>query len=79
MVISASHNRFMDNGIKFFDAQGSKLSDDIERQIEERLRGSRPLRWRRRRWARPNASILRVSVTRIFVPPACPMELISKA
>ncbi len=38
VVISASHNRFMDNGIKFFDAQGSKLSDDIERQIEERLR-----------------------------------------
>ena len=38
VVISASHNRFMDNGIKFFDAQGAKLSDDIERQIEERLR-----------------------------------------
>ena len=38
VVISASHNRFMDNGIKFFDGRGSKLSDDIERQIEERLR-----------------------------------------
>ncbi len=38
VVISASHNPFFDNGIKFFDAQGSKLSDDIERRIEERLR-----------------------------------------
>ena len=37
VVISASHNRFFDNGIKFFDGSGSKLSDDIERQIEERL------------------------------------------
>jgi phosphoglucosamine mutase len=37
VVISASHNRFFDNGIKFFDRSGSKLSDEIERQIEERL------------------------------------------
>ncbi|MEJ2258167.1 MAG: phosphoglucosamine mutase [Woeseiaceae bacterium] len=37
VVISASHNRYMDNGIKFFDGNGSKLSDDIERQIERRL------------------------------------------
>ncbi len=37
VVISASHNRYMDNGIKFFDGKGSKLSDDIEHQIEERL------------------------------------------
>ncbi len=38
VVISASHNRFFDNGIKFFDGSGSKLSDDIEREIEQRLR-----------------------------------------
>ena len=38
VVISASHNPFFDNGIKFFDAQGSKLSDEVERRIEERLR-----------------------------------------
>ena len=38
VVISASHNRFFDNGIKFFDGSGSKLSDDVERRIEERLR-----------------------------------------
>lgn len=37
VVISASHNPFFDNGIKFFDRQGSKLSDEIEAQIEEHL------------------------------------------
>ena len=30
VVISASHNRYEDNGIKFFDATGSKLSDEVE-------------------------------------------------
>ena len=37
VVISASHNLYDDNGIKFFDGSGSKLSDDIERQIEAKL------------------------------------------
>jgi phosphoglucosamine mutase len=37
VVISASHNLYDDNGIKFFDRAGSKLSDDIERQIEAQL------------------------------------------
>lgn len=37
IVISASHNAFEDNGIKFFSASGSKLSDEAERAIEERL------------------------------------------
>ena len=37
VVISASHNRFEDNGIKFFDGAGSKLSDDVEREIEAYL------------------------------------------
>jgi phosphoglucosamine mutase len=35
IMISASHNPFEDNGIKFFDAQGNKLSEEIEAQIEE--------------------------------------------
>ena len=39
VVISASHNRYEDNGIKFFDATGSKLSDEVERQIERLLDG----------------------------------------
>jgi len=34
IVISASHNPFEDNGIKFFSADGSKLEDAIERAIE---------------------------------------------
>lgn len=37
IVISASHNPFEDNGIKFFSSLGTKLPDDIERQIETEL------------------------------------------
>src|SRR5690606_18507714 len=37
VVISASHNLFEDNGIKFFDAHGGKLSDEIEMLIEQQL------------------------------------------
>jgi phosphoglucosamine mutase len=35
IVITASHNPYDDNGIKFFRADGYKLEDDIERRIEE--------------------------------------------
>ncbi|RUM52810.1 MAG: phosphoglucosamine mutase, partial [Marinomonas sp.] len=34
IVISASHNPYTDNGIKFFSAQGGKLSDELEEKIE---------------------------------------------
>jgi phosphoglucosamine mutase len=37
VVISASHNPYEDNGIKFFDSTGSKLSDAVETQIEQLL------------------------------------------
>jgi phosphoglucosamine mutase len=37
IVISASHNLFDDNGIKFFSAHGSKLPDETERAIETAL------------------------------------------
>jgi len=37
VVISASHNRYQDNGIKFFDGAGAKLSDDVELEIERFL------------------------------------------
>jgi phosphoglucosamine mutase len=37
VVISASHNLYEDNGIKFFDRNGSKLSDEIEASIESLL------------------------------------------
>jgi len=34
IVISASHNPYHDNGIKFFSGEGTKLADDIEHEIE---------------------------------------------
>lgn len=37
IVISASHNPYYDNGIKFFSAQGTKLPDSLEFAIEEQL------------------------------------------
>jgi phosphoglucosamine mutase len=37
IVISASHNPFFDNGIKFFSAEGTKLADEIEFAIEAEL------------------------------------------
>ena len=35
IVISASHNPYYDNGVKFFSVQGTKLPDDIEEKIEQ--------------------------------------------
>ena len=35
VVISASHNAYQDNGIKFFSSDGFKLPDDVEARIEE--------------------------------------------
>ena len=37
IVISASHNPYSDNGIKFFDCNGNKLGDDLEAEIEAQL------------------------------------------
>lgn len=37
IVISASHNPYYDNGIKFFDHNGEKLSDELELAIEEEI------------------------------------------
>jgi len=36
-VVSASHNPFGDNGIKFFDGRGVKLPDEVEARIEARI------------------------------------------
>ena len=47
VMLSASHNAMPDNGIKFFDADGFKLADDIEDRIEDRLGES---------WERPVGS-----------------------
>ena len=37
IVISASHNPYNDNGVKFFSSQGMKLPDEVELAIEEQL------------------------------------------
>ena len=43
VVISASHNPFADNGIKFFSHQGTKLSDQWDLDVEAEL--TKPPRW----------------------------------
>lgn len=43
VVISASHNPYADNGIKFFSARGEKLSDAWEQQVEAAL--AQPAQW----------------------------------
>lgn len=43
VVISASHNSYEYNGIKFFNQQGFKLSDDIEDEIEQYLTGEKTI------------------------------------
>ena len=43
VVISASHNPFADNGIKFFSAQGTKLPDEWEQAVEDML--AQPPAW----------------------------------
>ena len=42
VVISASHNPFEDNGIKFFSARGEKLPDAWELEVEQALTDARP-------------------------------------
>jgi phosphoglucosamine mutase len=37
IVISASHNPYHDNGIKFFSSEGSKLADAVELEIEQQI------------------------------------------
>src|SRR5689334_4457242 len=43
VMISASHNHYEDNGIKFFGPDGYKLSDEIEAEIERNLDSAVPL------------------------------------
>ena len=43
VVISASHNPYQDNGIKFFSREGFKLDDETERRIEELVFDERAL------------------------------------
>jgi phosphoglucosamine mutase len=43
VVISASHNPFQDNGIKFFDRDGFKLSDQTEEEISDLVNGPKTI------------------------------------
>src|SRR5215472_4029614 len=43
IVISASHNPFQDNGIKFFSSEGFKLDDAVEQEIEQLVFDDRSL------------------------------------
>lgn len=43
IVISASHNPFEDNGIKFFDHRGLKLPDRVEAEIEDLIKNKRKI------------------------------------
>jgi len=43
-VVSASHNPFQDNGIKFFNGQGTKLGDELEARIEALMEEPPPAR-----------------------------------
>lgn len=54
VMLSASHNAMPDNGIKFFNADGNKLADHIEAQIEARLK---------EQWARPTGDAVGRIVT----------------
>ena len=58
VMISASHNPYDDNGIKLFGPDGYKLSDEIEKQIEELVDSDldQAARAIRRRSAAPSAS-----------------------
>ena len=40
VVVSASHNPAQDNGIKLLAARGTKLPDEVERELEDRLRST---------------------------------------
>ncbi|WAK03747.1 phosphoglucosamine mutase [Methylobacter sp. YRD-M1] len=40
IVISASHNPYYDNGVKFFSVQGTKLPDEVEKKIEHYIDSS---------------------------------------
>ena len=42
VMVTASHNSYEDNGIKFFDPEGYKLSDDIEVRIEKNMEQELP-------------------------------------
>lgn len=58
IVISASHNPFQDNGIKIFSSQGTKISADWEKKLEEALRSSQDSNTREVEEVAPNRELV---------------------
>lgn len=46
IVVSASHNPYEHNGIKVFNGQGYKLSDELENRVEEKILSDTPMKYR---------------------------------
>ncbi len=58
IVISASHNPFYDNGIKFFSIDGTKLPDAVEEAIEAEMEKARSAVLNRQNWVKPAVSLM---------------------
>jgi hypothetical protein len=72
VVISASHNLYEDNGIKFFDGNGGKLTDELEEKIERQLTNGAPVT-QHVAGARPRPRVDKSrSSTRSSAPRRCP-------
>ena len=54
VMITASHNKYHDNGLKFFGPDGRKLSNSAEAEIEALLTGLTSVWQSRKIWAAPN-------------------------
>lgn len=57
IVISASHNPYYDNGIKFFSTDGTKLPDAVEEAIEAEMEKRSPA-WIPLNWVKPRVSLM---------------------
>lgn len=62
VVISASHNPYDDNGIKFFSAAGQKLPDSWKWRLKKRLTKASPA-FRRQSWERLDGSMMPLDAT----------------
>lgn len=68
IVISASHNPFYDNGIKFFSIDGTKLPDAVEEAIEAEMEKEITVLIRQN-WVKPAVSLmLRVAISSFAKP-----------
>lgn len=75
IMISASHNPPQDNGIKFFGAQGSKLSRLITDQIEAALRGHHPISVQESAWGKSSDQTHLVRGYETFLRQTLPSDL----